>query len=323
MKRSFFYIFLLSLLSQMAFSQAISWNSTYQSYFDQYADVAVQQMKKYGIPASITLAQGVLESGAGRSELATKGNNHFGIKCSDWGGRRIYHDDDELGECFRAYNSAYESYVDHSVFLTSKPRYSRLFDLKATDYKGWAKGLKACGYATSPTYATRLIEIIELYELYKYDSGKYHRGGKKGSGMTFEPVQGFPSASKWGLHTGQTARQGILREVHEFNKNFFVVARRGDTFRKIADDVNMSYKRLAKYNERDRDDVLEEGERIWLKKKRRNAPKEYKGYVYTVDAGESMYTISQQFGIRIEALYKLNEMPAEYVLKVGDRLRLR
>ena len=155
------YIFLLLALF-LAFSEASAqqavWNQRFQDYFDTYKDVAIEQMLKYHIPASITLAQGVLESGAGRSELTRKANNHFGIKCHGWTGRKSYHDDDELGECFRAYDSAYESYQDHSVFLTSSQRYSSLFRLKQTDYKGWARGLKACGYATSPTYATRLIE---------------------------------------------------------------------------------------------------------------------------------------------------------------------
>ena len=153
MKRSFFSFFLLWGVLLEALSQSAAWNKTYQDYFDLYDDVAIEQMQKYGIPASITLAQGVLESGAGKSELARKGNNHFGIKCNGWTGRKTYHDDDELQECFRAYDNAYQSYVDHSLFLKNSPRYARLFELKRSDYKGWAKGLKACGYATSPTYA--------------------------------------------------------------------------------------------------------------------------------------------------------------------------
>ena len=174
MNRTRFFAYLLVLGLFPGFSHAISWNKTYQAYFDSYKDVAIGQMLQYGIPASITLAQGVLESGAGQSELARKSNNHFGIKCNGWTGRKVYHDDDELGECFRAYDNALDSYVDHSLFLRNSQRYSRLFTLKKTDYKGWAKGLKACGYATSPTYASRLIEIIELYGLDQYDKG----GGK-------------------------------------------------------------------------------------------------------------------------------------------------
>lgn len=276
-----------------ASAQPVVWNKTFQEYFDTYKDVAIEQMLKYHIPASITLAQGVLESGAGRSELARKGNNHFGIKCNGWTGRKSYHDDDARNECFRAYHSVKDSYVDHSVFLTKSPRYSRLFSLKQTDYKGWARGLKACGYATSPTYATQLINIIELYRLYEYDTAK---GG---------------------------AFQGSRRQVMAFNQNYYVIAHAGDTFRSIGDDVDISYKQLARYNERDKDDVLEEGERIWLKKKRSNAPKEYKGHWHVVAAGESMYTISQQYGIRLKSLYKMNHLDYSYVIKVGDPLRVR
>lgn len=300
MKRFIFLLFLLSGALFSAHSQSISWNKSFQDYFDLYDDVAIEQMEKYGIPASITLAQGVLESGAGKSELATKGNNHFGIKCNGWTGRKTYHDDDEKGECFRAYNNAYESYVDHSVFLKSSARYSRLFELKRTDYKGWAKGLKACGYATSPTYAHKLIEIIELYGLHKYDNGVH-----------FDRFQ------------VQQMEFGDLRHVKAFNDNYYVIARRGDTFRTIGDDANISYRRLASFNERDKDDTLEEGEIVWLKKKRRKAPKEFKNRPHIVQSGESMYTISQKYGIRLKNLYKMNDLSPEYRIQVGDRLRIR
>lgn len=300
MKRCIFCLFatLFALLSVSAAD--LVWSKQYQDYFERYHEVAIEQMVMHRIPASITLAQGVLESAAGRSELAVKGNNHFGIKCNGWTGRKTYHDDDERNECFRAYGSAYESYEDHSRFLTGSPRYQKLFQLKLTDYKGWAKGLKACGYATSPTYAKKLIQIIELYELYQYDK-----------------VKDFDK-----FRVNQV-RRGILRQVYMFNKNYYVLARRGDTFRTIAADVDVSYRRLAKYNERDKDDTLEEGERVWLKKKRKNAPKEYRGRFHTVAAGESMYTISQRYGIRLKNLYKLNDLTPDYVIQVGDRLKLR
>ena len=300
MKRSFFSLFLLWGVLLEALSQSAAWNKTYQDYFDLYDDVAIEQMQKYGIPASITLAQGVLESGAGKSELARKGNNHFGIKCNGWTGRKTYHDDDELQECFRAYDNAYQSYVDHSLFLKNSPRYARLFELKRSDYKGWAKGLKACGYATSPTYAQRLINIIELYELYKYD-----KGGK------FDKFQ------------VQQLEQGDLRHVYAFNDNYYVVARLGDSFRSIANEVGISYRRLASFNERDKDDSLEQGEIVWLKKKRRKAPKEFKNRPHQVVTGESMYSIAQKYGIRLKNLYKMNDLPPEYMIRVGDRLRIR
>ncbi len=302
MRRYIFLLFGLFFAIFDASAQQAVWNQRYQDYFDTYKDVAIDQMLKYHIPASITLAQGVLESGAGRSELTRKANNHFGIKCHGWKGRTSYHDDDERGECFRAYDNAYDSYVDHSLFLTGSQRYSRLFSLKQTDYKGWAKGLKACGYATSPTYATKLIEIIELYKLYRYDTE--HHVDK----YQLEQVH----------HKG-----GILRQVHEFNSNYYVLARKGDTFRSIAEDVDVSYRKLAKFNERDKNDVLEEGEMVWLQKKRRKAPKEYKGYIHHIKNGESMYSISQKYGIRLKNLYKMNDLAPDYTIRVGDMLRVR
>lgn len=275
----------------------MKWNQQYQQYFDQYKDLAIQQMKRYHIPASITLAQGVLESGAGKSILATKGNNHFGIKCHGWTGSAIYKDDDERNECFRAYDNAYDSYEDHSRFLTTSNRYSSLFQLKQTDYKGWAYGLKSCGYATNPRYAIQLIDIIQLYKLYEYDDGK--GGGKTVPGQMYG------------------------HRVYEFNQNYYVIANAGDTYQSIGDDMGVSYKKLAKYNENERDARLEEGDFVWLQKKRRNAPKEYKNRPHTVEDGESMYTISQRYGIRLKCLYKMNELPPDYQIKVGDVLRIR
>ena len=300
MKRALFSLLMLGFVTISAFSQKMVWTRHYQDYFDKYKDLAIEQMQKHKIPASITLAQGVLESAAGRSELALKGNNHFGIKCNGWTGRRTYHDDDERGECFRAYKNVYESYEDHSVFLTTRKRYSSLFQLSMTDYKGWARGLKACGYATSPTYATKLIDIIQLYRLYEYDkSPRYHK---------FQTQQ---------------IEHGDLRHIYAFNKNYYVLARRGDTFRSIADEVGISYRKLASYNERDKNDVLEEGAVVWLMKKRSKAPKSYKDRLHVVQPNESMYTISQIYGIRLKKLYKMNRLSPDYQIRVGDRLRIR
>ncbi|MBQ4388111.1 MAG: glucosaminidase domain-containing protein [Prevotella sp.] len=300
MKRVIFFTYLAVLMPLWASAQGVVWNQRYQDYFTTYKDIAIEQMLKYKIPASITLAQGVLESGAGRSELALKANNHFGIKCNGWTGRKSYHDDDERNECFRAYNSVYESYRDHSVFLTTSQRYSRLFQLKLTDYKGWAKGLKACGYATSPVYASKLIEIIEVYKLYQYDTAK-----------------GYDKFRQ------QQIEHGDLRQVYAFNKNYYILARRGDSYRSLAPEVDISYRKLARYNERDKNDALEEGEIVWLKKKARKAPKEYKGRLHQVQPGESMYTIAQKYGIRLKYLYKMNDLAPDYQLCVGDRLWLR
>lgn len=299
MKRPLFTLILL-ISALGAASAQLKKNKAYTDYFNQWAEVAMQQMIQYRIPASITLAQGVLESGAGKSELALRANNHFGIKCNGWTGRRSYHDDDERGECFRAYDNAYQSYVDHSVFLSTSQRYRRLFDLKRTDYKGWAKGLKACGYATSPTYATKLIEIIETYQLHEYDTGK-----------------------EFTKREDVLMQQGDVRHIYTFNKNYYIRARRGDTFRRIADDMDISYRKLARYNERNKNDVLAEGEIIWLQKKAKKAPKAFKNKPHRVEPGESMYTISQRYGIRVKYLYKMNDLGPDYVIRPGDLLRVR
>ena len=303
MRKIFLFIAISMYIS--AFSQ-IKWNSAYQQYINQYKDIAIEQMQRYHIPASITLAQGLLESGAGRSELTRNSNNHFGIKCNNnWTGRRTYHDDDAKNDCFRVYDSAYESYEDHSKFLSGNQRYRQLFQLKTTDYKGWAKGLKACGYATSPVYAEKLIEIIQLYKLYQYDSAKGYDHF-----MAQRTKDQNPNGAS--LHT-----------IKIFNKNYYIIARRGDTFKAIGEEVGISYRKIAKYNERNRKDQLQEGEVIWLKKKQSKAPKDYKGRLHYVRNGESMYSIAQQYGIRLKSLYKMNKLSPDYQIKVGDGLRLR
>ena len=280
------------------------WNQAYQQYIDQYKDIAIEQMQRYKIPASITLAQGLFESGAGKSELTLRGNNHFGIKCNGWTGRKTYHDDDRSNECFRAYDSAYDSYEDHSIFLASNTRYRSLFNLSITDYKGWAKGLKAAGYATNPQYAHKLIEIIQLYKLYQYDNAK-----------------GYDKFMSQRTKDHQV--QGALHVIRIFNKNYYLVARAGDTFKTIGEEVGISYRKIAKYNERDKRDRLEDGEIIWLKKKQKKAPKDYKGRLHYVRAGESMYIIAQKYGIRLKNLYKMNHLSPDHQIQVGEGLRLR
>jgi len=298
------FVVIISLFMSLCASAQIKWNQAYQQYFDQYKDIAIEQMLKYHIPASITLAQGAFESGAGRSELTRRSNNHFGIKCHGWTGRTSYHDDDERNECFRAYDSAYDSFEDHSLFLVNGRRYQSLFELKQTDYKGWAKGLRAAGYATNPQYASKLIEIIQLYKLYEYDKAKDY--DKFMADRAKDHVL-----------------SGVMHPINFYNKNYYVIARRGDTFRSLGEELGISYRKLAKYNERDKRDQLDEGEVIWLKKKRTKAPKDYKGRLHYVRSGESMYTIAQKYGIRLKNLYKMNHLSPDYQIRVGDGLRLR
>lgn len=298
-------IFLFSISSMASWAQ-MRWNQTYQLYINQYKDLAIREMLQYRIPASITLAQAVFESGAGRSRLARLGNNHFGIKCHGWTGRTIAEDDDALGECFRAYDHPLQSFEDHSKFLVNSSRYRRLFSLSMQDYRGWAHGLKACGYATNPRYAYKLIELIELYKLYVYDRARsYDHAMVEYSGNQTVVNQAKP-----------------LHPIAIFNKNYYIRARRGDTFKLIGEEIGVSYKKIAKYNERDKDDTLTEGEIIFLKKKRKRAPKAFKNRPHVVKNGESLYIIAQIYGMRLSSLYKLNDFTPDHTIHVGDVVRV-
>ena len=276
--------------------QAQTRNKQYEDYIKKYRELAVDEMKKYHIPASITLAQGLLESGAGQSTLARKSNNHFGIKCgSDWNGKTVSHDDDARGECFRAYKHPKQSYEDHSKFLAGRPRYASLFKLKITDYKGWARGLKKAGYATNPRYADQLIDIIELYDLDKYDK----KGGLKWMKENPNPHQPYIA-----------------------NDLVYIVVRSGDSWKSISKEFDISQRKLRKYNDLYKGYTLQVGDILYLEKKNKKAGKEH--IVHVLRAGESMYSISQKYGIRLKNLYKLNKMDAEDPApEVGTILRLR
>ena len=301
------YILGLLLLVSASSSGQMRWNQAYQTYINQYKDLAIEQMLRYHIPASITLAQGLFESAAGRSDLVRQGNNHFGIKCHNWTGPTQYHDDDAKGECFRVYQDARESYEDHSKFLARQPRYAQLFSLGQQDYKGWARGLKACGYATNPQYASKLIQLIELYKLQDYDKAKrYDRFMAEHSG-TDQPVNA----------------QGLLHAIHRFNDNYYLIAREGDTFKSLGKEVGISWRKLARYNERDKHTVLRKGDIVYLKKKRKKAPKQYKRRPHVIKPGESMYLVSQRYGIRLKSLYKMNHLDPEVPVSIGTKLRIR
>lgn len=298
-------ILLFSFLSVPLWAQ-MRWNQTYQLYINQYKDLAIKEMLRYKIPASITLAQAIFESGAGQSRLARLGNNHFGIKCHDWTGRTIAENDDAIGECFRAYDNPLHSFEDHSKFLTNSMRYRQLFSLPLTDYKGWAHGLKVCGYATNPLYGYKLIELIELYHLNAFDYAQ-----------KYDDFMADEASSRKNVNLKMA-----LHPIAIFNKNYYIRVRRGDTFKLIGEEIGISYRKIAKYNERDKDDKLEEGEIIYLKKKQKRAPKAFQNKPHIVKSGESLYIISQIYGIRLSSLYKLNHFDEEHSIKVGDVIRV-
>lgn len=222
-------------------------NSKAEKYIKNYTDLAINNMREFKIPASITMAQALLESGYGESELAKKSNNHFGIKCkSYWKGERVYHDDDAKGECFRKYSTVNDSFIDHGLFLTSNQRYSGLFKLKADDYKGWAKGLKAAGYATNPKYPELLINMVELYKLNKLDDkalrrGKLPRAQQKDLNSMVERITE--------LNREPVADYIINdRKVYRTGKTLFVIARNGENFKAISKIVRVSEGKLKRYN---------------------------------------------------------------------------
>ncbi len=287
-------------------------------YVTSWQTVAVAQMQAYKIPASITLAQGILESGNGNSDLARKANNHFGIKCHDWQGEKVYMDDDAKNECFRKYTSADESYRDHSLFLTGRTRYAKLFTLELTDYKAWAKGLKEAGYATNPKYPDQLIEIIERLKLNRFDGGVVD--ATNGSDMLAEEIEKEKAPAT--ASATVAAYQTHAVKMHK-NKLRYVVARKGDTYYKIAQEFQMGMWQLYKYNDfGPKKDLLEEGDIVYLQPKRRRS--KIKDDVYVAEKNVTITQISQSQGIKVESLLEMNNLSsADEVVRKGQKILLR
>ena len=273
-------------------------------------------MIENGVPASVTLAQGMLESGYGNSPLAVYANNHFGLKChKEWEGSTFSMDDDEKNECFRKYDNVFESYFDHSLFLKTRDRYSFLFNLSVTDYNGWAKGLKDAGYATHPNYAIDIIDIIEKYRLYELDRNGFI------ADITELNVYKNKSAEKLLEMKKESKLEKVIYKhtILKFNKSECVIVKPGDTYMKIAREFNMSTGSLKKYNDYNFTKELLAGEKIYLK------PKRTKGLekLHMVSSGETMESISQLYGIKLSALYEKNRMKPGTQPKPDDILYLR
>ncbi len=307
----------LALGAQPAAGQRLS--GTFLTYIDQYKQLAVQHAQQYGVPASITLAQGLLESGAGTSTLARKGNNHFGIKChSSWKGDRITVGDGSGSICYRQYDKAEDSFLDHARFLQGK-RYSSLYKLKGTDYKGWARGLQRAGYAEDPAYAVQLIRLIEQYRLFQYDTGqpivahREHLSG--GDAIGHEPDEKEQRAL--------LKKVEFLHSVHRKWGLHYVIAMHGDTWESIALEFNLKPDKLRAYNDTDPDlnPVPAVGERVWVEQKAARAPEGFE--TYEVRPGDTPQSIAQEFGIRLGNLERMNLLKAGAVLSPGQRLRLR
>ncbi|MFP4023732.1 MAG: glucosaminidase domain-containing protein [Thiohalospira sp.] len=309
-------IFIVSCKVQQVSDSSVKYTSlSRQNYIENYKDLAINEMKRTGIPASIKLAQAMLESDNGNSTLARKANNHFGIKCHNgWIGGTIYHDDDERGECFRRYKTVYESYIDHSDFIVHGMRYAFLFEHDPTDYKAWARGLQKAGYATSRTYANLLIKIIEDNQLYVFD-----RGGT----LNFTSNQeNEPDSDQLNLADVDNFTVQINKHrVYNKNRIDYIIVKNGDTFKKLTEEFELLSWELYKYNELEEGASLEEGQILYLQPKRNRA--EHGFDFHTVSEGETMYKISQMYGIKLKKLYEKNRMEVGTEPEPGQKLWLR
>jgi LysM repeat protein len=289
---------------QLIFAQPGERRITREEYIAIYKDDAIREMQKSGVPASITLAQGILESGDGNSPLAIYAKNHFGVKChKSWNGETMHLDDDEKNECFRKYETVYESYKDHSNFLVTRSRYNFLFELKITDYKGWAKGLKKAGYATNPKYADLLIMLIEENKLDQYDN--YARVPPRK--LTKQRSSKMLAYSK------------IPRVIKLHNNIKYVKVKEGDTFYRITKDYNMNLWQIYKYNDLNKKDVLQTGDIIYLQPKKNSSAEKF----HITKAGDTMRDISQMYGVKLKKLYKKNNMIEGTQPNVGDEIFLK
>jgi LysM repeat protein len=325
MKRILFFMLLLPL-------SLTAQKITPEEYIETYKDIAMKEMKKHKIPASITLAQGLLESGAGNSELARKAKNHFGIKChKEWNGRTFRMDDDAKNECFRRYRKAEDSYRDHSEFLTTRSRYADLFKLNIMDYKAWAHGLKAAGYATNPSYANLLITRIETYKLYLYDQlamGKISerefkkRMGESGATppVIDEPWLAYSPVSVSSFELVDMTKNE--RFIYENNHVRFVFAKEGETPKSLAKEMRICKKRLCSYNLiKDPDEVVfHSGDVVYLQPLRNKNRKEKS---YTVDGGETVRDVALRFAVKPERILKMNKLTEDARLQRGQQLKLK
>ena len=309
-------------------SVAAKERQTREEYVEKYKAIAIAHMERYGIPASITMAQGILESDSGNSYLSRTSNNHFGIKCKkSWTGRKVYHDDDAKGECFRAYPSVEASYQDHADFLDQSPRYDSLFAYPSDDYRSWARGLKAAGYATAPDYAERLVKIIESMKLYlldKENGNKIYAASKSATANTEAWWESNIATSDEQINPNAfrvTVNSHKGYGVYRTNHTFYVVAKEGDTFESVGKVFDISAKMLRKFNDVARDVELSKGDIVYIERKKT----QWLGNVmqHKVVRDENLYSLSQSYGIRLKSLAKLNRLRTDEDVRKGEVIRLK
>jgi CRISPR/Cas system-associated exonuclease Cas4 (RecB family) len=307
--------FILFISTGIVHSQA---KYTPKNYVDLYKDIAITEMEKYGIPASIKLGQGILESSAGNSILAKTANNHFGIKCKkEWTGETFYQDDDEKNECFRKYKDVLASYEDHSKFLKNGARYASLFELSKDDYKGWAKGLKAAGYATNPQYAQLLIKTIEENELYVYDKLNTKPAIiKKETKVITKSNKNKSDKSEF---SDFEISKKTGRKIELNNNVKFVLAKKGDSYLTLTQELDLMHWQLKKYNDLEENHEFREGEIVYIQPKRRKAVQES----YRLGENENLKDVSQKFAIKLNRLYILNNLEKGAISAPGTILKLR
>jgi LysM repeat protein len=302
MSKPLLIIALLTLSEFSACAQSAEQKMTPEQYIDQFKDAAIKEMRMYNIPASITLAQGMLESDNGNSKLAILANNHFGIKCHEWNGPTYTKNDNVKNECFRKYSSANDSYNDHSQFLKSHSRYSILFELKSGDYKGWAKGLRKTGYATDPSYPQCLLRLIDKYKLYQYDEGD----------------DDFSSNNNTSLKKSSASEKIKNHEIFSSHFTKYIIVNPGDNFSKIAEETDKDLWQLYKFNDLEPTDKLVPGQKIYIQPKRKSAKEPF----HVVQRGETMRSISQLHSIKLKSLYDKNNMKTGEEPVVGQQLNM-
>ena len=319
-------IFLLLFTGSFHFLEAKK--TTPKEYIQTYKGDAIKEMKRSGVPASITLAQGMLESGYGNSELAKNANNHFGIKChSSWTGPIYRLDDDKKDECFRKYKTVWQSYRDHSDFLKGSRRYAFLFELKMTDYKGWCRGLKKAGYATNKKYATLLIEMVERYDLNRFvlvhKSNNTKRRNKLKKSIKIKDDSENRRNSRLEVEGNDDFEISVGKGLSQIKKSAnwinYIEVKKGDTYYNISKRYDIPLSRLYKYNECNSDTLLQVGTRVFLQPKRSRGTQK----IYIFQSGDTVYRISQKFGIKLKYLYKRNNWREDYCPKEGEKIYLK
>ena len=317
----FFLIFILTFISASA--QTEQQKRLAEAYLDKYASFAVEEMQRSGVPASITLAQGMLESSYGNSELAVKANNHFGIQChGDWKGKSYEHMDSGELRQFRKYKSVLDSYADHSDFLANRSRYSALFELERTDYKAWANGLKQAGYAEDPEYAAKLIRMIEMYRLYEYDICKASVAEEHVTEPVRESVKEVVEKPlREAPRQLRTNRYNLTREMFSRNGVPFIYAYAGEKYSDIARQYGLFLSEVLSFNDVAADCEIPCDAVVYLQAKKRKAAKGSDEYV--VEEGMDMRAISQKFAVKLKRLYRMNSVDEGYIPQVGEIIKLR